>query len=94
MSPACMPVTRDPRVPTTEPGAGTRPCSRRCSTSGSSTKRKPSMLARIQPGRSTTATCPPSSVLAIPVTCRTGSMTVAASSCSSETTPLASARLT
>ena len=52
------------------------------------------MLARIQPGRSTTATCPPSSVLAIPVTCRTGSMTVAASSCNSETTPLASARLT
>src|SRR5215472_12407705 len=94
MSPACMPVTRDPSAVTTEPGGGTRPCSRRWSTSGSRTTRKPSTLARIQPGRSTTATRPISSALDIPVTCRTGSATVAASSCNSLTTALASARLT
>src|SRR5215831_12615103 len=94
MSPACTPVTRDPSVVTTEPGGGTRPCSRRWSTSGSRTTRKPSTLARIQPGRSTTATRPISSALDIPVTCRTGSATAAASSCSSLTTALASARLT
>src|SRR6516225_1228500 len=94
MSPACMPVTRDPSAVTTEPGGGTRPCSRMWSTSGSRTTRKPSTLARIQPGRSTTATRPISSALDIPVTCRTGSATAAASSCSSLTTALASARLT
>ena len=94
MSPACTPVTRDPSAVTTEPGGGTRPCSRRWSTSGSRTTRKPSTLARIHPGRSTTATRPMSSVLDIPVTSRTGSATAAASSCSSLTTALASARLT
>src|SRR6266480_5848142 len=94
MSPACMPVTRDPSAVTTDPGGGTRPCSRMWSTSGSRTTRKPSTLARIQPGRSTTATRPISSALDIPVTCRTGSATAAASSCSSLTTALASARLT
>src|SRR5215510_5292477 len=52
------------------------------------------MLARIQPGRSTTATRPMSSAPDIPVTCRTGSATASASSCSSLTTALASARLT
>ena len=64
--------------------------------SGSSTTRKPSTLARIQPGRSTTATCPAaSSVLDIPVTSRTGRSSVARTgSRNSATTCLASARLT
>ena len=45
-----MPVTREPTAVITEPGGGAVPRSRRCSTSGSSTTRKPSTLARIQPG--------------------------------------------
>ena len=52
------------------------------------------MLARIHPGRSTTATWPVSSALNIPVTSCTGSATAAARPCNSATTALASARLT
>src|SRR5712691_10680429 len=93
MTPACMPVTREPTAVTTDPwGADAR--SRRCSTSGSRTIRNPSTLARIQPGRSTTATVPPSAGPGSPVTSRTGSRTAAASSRSSATTFLASALLT
>src|SRR6266536_1870356 len=93
MTPACMPVTREPTAVTTDPwGADAR--SRRCSTSGSRTTRNPSTLARIQPGRSTTATVPPSAGPGSPVTSRTGSRTAAASSRSSATTFLASALLT
>src|SRR6266487_2177155 len=93
MTPACMPVTREPTAVTTDPwGADAR--SRRCSTSGSRTTRNPSTLARIQPGRSTTATLPPSAGPGSPVTSRTGSRTAAASSRSSATIFLASARLT
>src|SRR5580704_5067076 len=88
-----MPVTREPTAVITDPpGAGARSCRR--STSGSSTTRNPSTLARIQPGRSTIAILPPSAGPAIPVSCRTGSCTAAASSRSSATTFLASARLT
>jgi hypothetical protein len=68
MSPACIPVTREPTVAMTEPGSGARPSSRRCWASGSRTTRNPSTFARIHPGRSTTATRPTSSVLNIPVT--------------------------
>ena len=74
-----MPVTRDPTAVTTDPGdrdpadppepaPGARSLS--CSTSGSSTTRKPSTFALIQPGRSTTATRPIAPLLPadIPVT--------------------------
>src|SRR6266516_6795512 len=94
MSPACIPVTREPTVAITEPGSGARPRSRRCSASGSRTTRNPSTFARIHPGRSTTATRPTSSALNIPVTWWTGSATATASSRNSPTTALASARLT
>ncbi len=72
MSPACMPVTLDPTAVITEPACGAVPRSCMCSTSGSSTTRNPSTLARIQPARSTTATVPPSCGPASPVTSRTG----------------------
>ena len=94
MSPACIPVTREPTLAITEPGSGARPCSRRCSASGSRTTRNPSTFARIHPARSTTATRPASSALIIPVTWCTGSATATASSRSSATTARASARLT
>jgi len=74
MSPAWMPVTRDPTAVITEPARGaTGPPgarSRNCSTSGSSTTRKPSTFALIQPGLSTTATSPsvPSPAADNPVT--------------------------
>src|SRR5581483_457511 len=94
MSPACIPVTFDPTVVTTEPNSGTRPFSRRCSASGSSTTRKPSTFALIQPGRSTTATWPVSCAPVSPVTRWTGSATTADSSRSSVTTARASDRPT
>src|SRR6266849_7032759 len=89
-----MPVTRDPTAVITEPAGGAVPRFCMCSTSGSSTTRNPSTLARIHPGRSTTATVPPAAGAASPVTSRTGSCTAAANSRSSATTFLASARLT
>ncbi len=85
-----MPVTRDPTAEMTEPPGGAAPRSDRCSTSGSNTTRKPSTLARIQPGRSTTATRPSSGEPGRPVSSRTGSATSAASCRSSATTFLAS----
>ena len=45
-----MPVTLDPTAPITEPAGGAVPVSRMWATSGSSTTRNPSTLARIQPG--------------------------------------------
>ena len=78
----------------TDPGGGAEPRSRICSTSGSSTTRNPSTLARIQPGRSTTAIRPPSPRPGRRVTSRTGSWTAIASLRSSATTFLASAMLT
>ena len=89
-----MPVTRDPTLPITDPGGGAVPFSRMCSTSGSSTTRNPSTLARIHPGRSTTAIRPPSPRPGRPVTSRTGSCTAVASLRSSATTFLASDMLT
>src|SRR5215831_8900787 len=92
MSPACIPVTREPTEvssPPWPPGAR----SRIRSASGSSTTRKPSTFARIHPGRSTTATLPPSANASMPVTSRTGPAAAAASSRSSATTFLASVRL-
>ena len=89
-----MPVTRDPTAVITDPDGGAVPFSRMCSTRGSSTTRNPSTLARIQPGRSTTAIRPPSFAPGSPVTSRTGSWTEAASLRSSATTFLASAMLT
>ena len=89
-----MPVTREP-TPMTRPdalAAGLR--WRICSASGSSTTRKPSTLARIQPARSTTETAPGATLLCRPVTSRTGPSTAAASSRSSATVCRASARLT
>src|SRR5262245_49387677 len=89
-----MPVTREPTAVSTEPTGVAAPMSCMCSTSGSSTTWKPVMLARIQPGRSTTATFPPSGSPGNPVTWRTGSATAAACCRSSATTLLAPARLT
>src|SRR5580693_10569023 len=94
-----MPVTRDPTEVITEPGDREDPLEERsfsCSTRGSRTTRKPSTFARIQPGRSTTATRPsePPGPADIPVTSKTGCCTAPARSRSSETVRLASARLT
>src|SRR5580693_10164864 len=89
-----MPVTLDPTAVMTEPACGTLPPSAIFCTSGSSTTRKPSTFARIQPGRSTTATRPSSGEPGKPVSSRTGSATSSASCRSSATTFLASAILT
>ena len=86
-----MPVTREPTDEMTEPpGIPLPPRSAMCWTSGSNTTRKPSTLARIQPGRSTTATRPSSGAPGRPVSSRTGSATSAASCRSSATTVRAS----
>ncbi len=90
-----MPVTREPTAVITEPGCGAPGLfSAIFLASGSSTTRKPSTLARIQPGLSTTATFPSSADPGRPVSSRTGSATAAASWRSSATTFLASAMLT
>ncbi len=88
-----MPVTLEPTAVITEPGWGMFPSAIRC-TSGSNTTRKPSTFARIQPGRSTTATRPSSGEPGKPVSSRTGSATSSANWRSSATTFLASAMLT
>ena len=89
-----MPVTREPTAVITDPAGGAEPRCCMCSTSGSSTTRNPSTLARIHPGRSTTAILPPSPGPGSPVSSRTGSCTAAARLRSSATTFLASAMLT